>query len=338
MGLSGHIAGGMQSALDDVLDRRLREEIRRFQETQAKEALALQERQIAGVEADRAANRENQRKQINLAELTRVDEQNAAGEASRARSNMAGVLEMGLDPQTTQREIVGTSLRSGTEVPRTVLDLIKIPEVKRHPITTAGPNGQPLRKLVTEAELEAGVPEYREPKTPTAPARDPIADHEARLKLDAKYKQPGSSDPVAEAKETASEAKRIATALKDHPGLDGAFGVIKSKLPTFQQATADAEVLRDALTSLLTLENTGKLKGVLSNADMAILRQASTTIAAPMSPEAARAELKRVAEVMGRAAGEGGLPKMDMATSRGNAAPNATPKRLRFDAKGNPIP
>lgn len=104
-----------------------------------------------------------------------------------------------------------------------------------------------------------------------------------------------------EALDTAIEAQRIARALRNHPGLPGAFGLWQSNLPTVTQDTANAETLRDALTSLLTLENTGKLKGVLSNADMVILRQASTTLSARMGDEAARGELDRLVQVMQRA-------------------------------------
>jgi hypothetical protein len=111
----------------------------------------------------------------------------------------------------------------------------------------------------------------------------------------------------AEAMDTAREVQRIADQLLKHPGLGSAFGSLDSRLPTIRQSTADAEVLRDSLTSLLTLENTGKLKGVLSNADMEILRRASSTIAPQMGDEAARAELQRLIEVMGRVTA-GGAP------------------------------
>ena len=43
------------------------------------------------------------------------------------------------------------------------------------------------------------------------------------------------------------------------------------------QDTVDARTLLNSLKGLLTIENMGKMKGVLSDADMRILRQASTT-------------------------------------------------------------
>ncbi len=86
-----------------------------------------------------------------------------------------------------------------------------------------------------------------------------------------------------------------------------------------RQSTADAEVLRDSLTSLLTVENMSKMKGVLSDSDMKILRAASSTINPRMGDPAARAELKRIVQVMQRAAGDGGMPSMDMATGHDSA-------------------
>jgi len=44
------------------------------------------------------------------------------------------------------------------------VDVPKVVEPKKYPVTVAGPNGQPMTKLVTEAEMQAGVATYREPK------------------------------------------------------------------------------------------------------------------------------------------------------------------------------
>ena len=105
-----------------------------------------------------------------------------------------------------------------------------------------------------------------------------------------------------EAADTASEVSRIATDLLNHPGLPGAFGVIDSRIPTVRQTTADAEALRDSLISLLTLENMGKMKGVLSDSDMRVLQRASTTLRESMSDQAAQTELRRIIRVMQKAA------------------------------------
>lgn len=148
--------------------------------------------------------------------------------------------------------------------------------------------------------------------------------------------QNGAVDPQTEAIDTANEVVRIATALRDSPGFSGAFGVVSSRLPTYRQGTADAEVLLNSLRSLLTLENTGKLKGVLSNADMELLRQASSTLDARMGEPAAKAELDRLIQVMSKVGGVTGSgpsmpPGATLPPARGTG-PGPSPRRIgRFE-------
>jgi len=134
-----------------------------------------------------------------------------------------------------------------------------------------------------------------------------------------------TSAPVnrAEAEDTAREAVRLASELRKHPGLRGAFGVVNERFPTMKQDTRNAEILRESLTALLSLENMEKMKGVLSDNDMRVLKSASTTINGGMSPEAAAAELDRLVTGMSKTGGA--------------SPPGAPPPRLRFDAQGNPI-
>jgi hypothetical protein len=115
-----------------------------------------------------------------------------------------------------------------------------------------------------------------------------------------------SSKPedTKEAMDTAREVQRIAMALRKHGGLNGAFGAWGARIPTMRQGTADAEVLLNSLSSLLTMENMGKMKGVLSDSDMKVLRQASTTLSPSMSESAARAELERIAQTMSKTTGD----------------------------------
>ena len=303
---------GAGKALEQILaEQMIRAQLAQRQK-EAAEQMALQTRRVAQDEIEGNARISQGQQQIDM----------AAGDR-RERGNITGI-----------RRMIGDSLMQG---------------------------GTPDRRALAAMQIEAGdAPTMlNEPK----PERDPIADHEAKAKIDARYRQkptgpasprtplwvrqpdgsvvdangvapPGSVpyDPVAarsskpvndsEAMDTAREAKRIASALVGHKGLGGAFGVFDSMMPTVKQDTADAESLRDALTSLLTLENMGKMKGVLSDSDMKVLRQASSTLNPRMGDKAARSELNRIIEVMGRVAGDGptaGMPSMDMATSRGPA-------------------
>jgi hypothetical protein len=329
----GGAGAGAAAGLDMVLmqqlrDQQMKEQIRQAQAREALAARELTQRELEHQSSVADRGREAERQAAKDAAAA-----DATGRQERTLGNIAGVVDMsaeGLDPETATREVVSTSLRGGMEPPRSVVDLFKREPPKRHPMTVRGANGQPVRRLVDESELEAGVDEYREPKEPRAPAGPqdqtwvirngqpvPIAKGTAQpgdRPYDAVAERGASPVNNSEALDTAREAKRIAGTLRQHQGLGGAFGVMDSRLPTFRQTTADAEVLRDALTSLLTLENTGKLKGVLSNADMKILQQASTTLAGKMSDSAARAELLRLEQVMGRAeqalGGEAPAPAM----------------------------
>jgi hypothetical protein len=293
-GFAGAAAGGSK-ALEDIVAQRLF-----VQKLEAEIANRQKLTEIEGAQLNQRAVEHSDNMKARQRDDDRLDG------AQRDRNNQQGV-----------RRMIGESLMHGGEPDRRALAAMQI-EAGDAPTMLNEPKSE--RDPIADYEARKKLDRQYDRPAVVRPERDPVADHEAKLKLDAKYKSNNNAaDPAAEARDTASEAKRIASELLNHKGLDRAFGVINSKLPTFQQDTADAEVLRDALTSLLTLENTGKLKGVLSNADMAILRQASTTIAGAQSPQAARSELQRLVDVMGRAAGEGGLPKMDMATSRGDA-------------------
>lgn len=111
-----------------------------------------------------------------------------------------------------------------------------------------------------------------------------------------------SSKPAvsSEAMDTMRETRRLAEELRNHPGMPATFGIVDSQLPTISQTTADAEQLLTSLRSLLTLENMGKMKGVLSDSDMKVLQAASTTLATRMGDKAAATELKRIVDAMDR--------------------------------------
>jgi hypothetical protein len=85
---------------------------------------------------------------------------------------------------------------------------------------------------------------------------------------------PGNS----EALETATELVRVATDLRDHPSRGSVFGAFEGAMPSFRQGSIDAQTLVDQLNGLLALENMGKMKGVLSDKDMAMIRQASSRL------------------------------------------------------------
>lgn len=323
MGLAGQIGAGAANALDDVIvqvlaKKKFDEQIRaqQAQEAAQQQQIGLGQQQVnlgqQRVDQDRL---EFDTEQARIAEAQRAASDRAAYE-STARSNMSELID---NPQ----QLAAFSLASGIDVPAGVRDLTKPKEKRYHKVTGIGPRGGPIARLVPEdsPEWSEGIQEYREPKTGPAPDYEWVTGPDGQPRQirkgtaqpgDRPYDKAGAGaqSSQAEAVDTAREIQRISRKLTSHPGMSSAFGVVQSRLPTIRQSTADAETLRDAMMSLLTLENTGKLKGVLSNADMEILRRASTTLDPKMGDAAAAEELRRLDQVMSKITGEpaGGGP------------------------------
>lgn len=100
------------------------------------------------------------------------------------------------------------------------------------------------------------------------------------------------------AKKTASKALSIVSTLQSSPAMKAAVGPVSSRIPTVRGATADFESQFNSLKSLLTLENMGIMKGVLSDSDMKVLQQASTALNLGMSQSGFKQELEKVKGVL----------------------------------------
>lgn len=290
MGLSGLIGAEAVGGLEDILAQQL---------MQAKFA-------------------EEQRARQAMEEIQRA----RMAQDAQQHGDMMGLRGRELDEQATRRREIAN--RAGVEDMERQAAAMQPKPVKLTKITTKGPDGRPVAKGVTDEELMQGVEEYREPKVIGGGSG---ADTKRQWLLrggkkvydtykpgDEPYdavgerQQNGIAPARDEALDTAREVRRVANALRNHKGMKAAFGTVDSVFPTIYQETADAESLRDTLQALLTLENTGKLKGVLSDRDMQLLRAASTTLNPRMGDAAAAAELKRLEEVMGRVLDGGAAP------------------------------
>lgn len=122
--------------------------------------------------------------------------------------------------------------------------------------------------------------------------------------------------PVQERAQTALEALSRIAVIEKHPGLSGAVGMKSAAqgygmLPTPIAGTPEAGFMAqfDGLKSLLTLENIGKLKGVLSDTDMRILTNAATALNTNMAESEFIGELTKVKHLLSRVSA--GLPKYD---------------------------
>jgi len=110
--------------------------------------------------------------------------------------------------------------------------------------------------------------------------------------------------------EKAENALSLISILENHEGLSGAIGAkgITSlfglkKEPIGGTQTADFVSYFDALKSTLTLENMGVMKGVLSDADIKIIKEASTALSRNMSEATFKKELSRLKEKLQKVKG-----------------------------------
>ena len=98
--------------------------------------------------------------------------------------------------------------------------------------------------------------------------------------------------------QTATKALGILGTLEQSGSLGAAVGPISSKIPTVRGGTADFEANFNALKSLLTLENMGVMKGVLSDSDMKVITQAATPLSLGMSEFGFKNELQNVRTIL----------------------------------------
>lgn len=320
MGISGLVGAGASDGLDQVIIQQL-----------AKQKFAEQVRAQQAEEAQRAAQMAQQGEQFN-ARMAQDATQHQDVIDSQAANRRQQANQWGVEDMMRQAAAMQPK------------------PVKLTKVTTKGPDGRPLTKGVTDDELMQGVEEYREPKVIGGggdtkrqwlvrggkKVYDTYQPGDEPYDAVSERQQNGVNPAREEAMDTAREVRRVANALRTHKGMGAAFGTVDSFIPTIRQSTADAESLRDTLQALLTLENTGKLKGVLSDRDMQLLRAASTTLNPRMGDAAAAAELKRLEEVMSRVLEGGGTAPGGPAPA-GMTAPTAPTRRIKMDRNGNPI-
>ena len=297
-GWSGAAAGASQS-LEDIL-------VRKALEKQNADRLALQQQQqeLQAATQQQAGARQDAQINQRAQEFEYGKTRDAAADARLVQQDAAGANQRGLELMKAEADLMPKPVAAPT----------------RRVITTLGKRGEPISKAFTDEELAEGVPQYRAPVQGAAPSREQewvIRDGKP-VPIPKGTAQPGdqpydavaarSSQPVnnEEALDTAREVQRLAGQLAGSKGFGGVFGKFSSMTPQLaaSQDTLDSRPIFNSLKGLLTMENMGKMKGVLSDSDMRILQQASTTLDASMSEEAAAAELNRLGRVMSKLTGE----------------------------------
>ena len=102
---------------------------------------------------------------------------------------------------------------------------------------------------------------------------------------------------------TKNEIRDLAKELLDNDAIDSVYGSWQGAVPSVRAGVVDAEAQVDRLVDMLTLENTSKMTGVLSESDIKILARAGSVLANKrISDAAAKKELERIAGVFNKAA------------------------------------
>lgn len=300
MGISGLIGAGATDALDDIIQQQL--EKKRFAEAMRAQQVqeAAQQQQIAQA-SQRMAQEANQFTRREAGEQTRFDanfgqrrEEFDYERTSKERdyddtqAGMQAMAEAANDPALPDpiRRIIGLSARSKGLVKSSAL----------------GPDD-----VMSEAERATKRRQEGDEtiRIDAAGADQDIRRDRARQQAEFEYSEraiksgagSGASASDGKAYEIAAEAKRLAAELLNEPGLDAAFGPIQSRIPTLLTNTSNATAKVNRLKALLTADNIGLLKGVLSDSDMILLGRIGTSLDETMGEGAARQEIQRVIDM-----------------------------------------
>ena len=314
MGLSGLIGAGANEGLEDILARQLlaqqqaeRERAQRAQEEIASKRLsqdASQHSDMIGLRGRELDQRDaSRRDESNRAGVEDMERQAKMMAAQQAEAQLLEELNAFMGDPSVPNRVKGLAKAGRLGIKGASADDFASPEK----LDAEG------RRKASQIGAEAEARARAEAKfRPASGGGEGFSLSEGQTRFDGSGKQlatvpksaSASGDPVSAARQV-SEA---ASALLQHPGRSGAFGVLDARLPTFRQGTRDAEILRDRVKAMLTMENMNKMKGVLSDSDMKILQQASTSLDGSMSDQAAVAELTRVQQIMDRVASSGVAP------------------------------
>lgn len=331
MSLSGFVGAGAGDALEELIAQRLIEQQMEDRRKQAEEDRTYRAGRAAKDDEDAAWRRGRVEKADSAAEAAAKAAADQRAYQATARANMS---ELVGDPV----QMAAFGVASGEMDPKDAINLTKKPEPKKRPVIVKGLRGEPVSKMVSEDEE---VEVYREPKSPSAPAKPEYVRIEgpdgkvqlytpdeirARGGVATAGKGVNNGPDQTKARETLTNVLDVATRLQKAPGrgaLTGrrvgnpAYGLGVFNDPIAGTSAADAKALYDSLKSTLTLENIGLLKGVLSDRDMQILQSAATALDPAMSDQAFDAELARI--IAKAQAGLGGampMPRIDPMTPR----------------------
>lgn len=221
---------------------------------------------------ENARNRALEKKKIEL-ELSNAEKKAAYDESERKRlDDYRAKVAQGADPVETWK----------ATYPETYSPLVAKPKQQVSITTTMKELGtdDPAEAIRKIEQMNQAYPDYKITLRPEGV--DPFALEGFKAGL---AKQTATTTADAQKAVDAQEAIDIVKLMRNHPGMSGAvgmkgagqlYGAIPDPVPGSPEA--DFRALEESFISLLTLGNMGKIKGVLSDTDMKILRSASSML------------------------------------------------------------
>lgn len=345
MALSGYAAGNVADLVQLMTEtdfrRKLAEEQQRLSQSRLNQE-ALEHADRMRFETEDRARRAKLDADV---EAEKGERKRIGNLQSLARQNVADIAVGVRDPEQARKQ--AAIFAAAGELPEAAdmtAELLKPPpEPKRHPMTVHGPDGKPLRRLVSEDELAQGVPEYREPKTPSAPQRDPVADYRARKQIDAEFAQKPTNGGSSEfTLDHSRDVVRKVDELLPRIGVMTA-GPVGSLLSNFggtdaANVSADLQSLSanlafQQLQKMREASKTGGALGNVANQELDLLKNVEASIRQDQSPANLKKNLTTIrdsaARFLGAAEQSGGIEPMRPASSHGASSAPADPLGIR---------
>lgn len=346
------MAFGASTALEDILKEQMVRAQLAQQEQERAARLRMDETRLNASLADQEDDRKFRARQEDRMDADRRGKSNQAG----VRRMIGDSLMQRTGPMTPEdrRSIAALQVEAG-DLPD--MSLLTEPKPLRQTVTTIGKRGEPVKKLVTEDELAAGVPEYREPKAPPAGPKAPqfVRMPDGSIKDINGIAPPGAVpfDAVGERQQAATKAggDRAVEAMRTYgddmlsvindmidengnlkPEVAGVVGGFDGARPEWaygKEGSQKALAAINRLQGMLDLQKLGEMKqqsrtgasgfGALSEKELAVLEGAASTLRNRRQGDASYgSELKRIRDTI-----NGGR---QVAPAAAQPAPGGAPK------------
>ena len=277
----------------------------RAQGARADRRLALQEQQI-GLQQQQAGIRQQQ---LNQTQITQAQQQ---------LPQIVASLFAGLEalPSEQRQSMFDRRVQAVMPALQRGVQLGAFPQQLVSELTTATPDdlaGNPLSNFeaaVAEQQRTRGLEERRvaASERQAQTGRERLQFEQTKREEDAALRQIKLRSEQLKAEEgerkatlarkTASDVKALALELAQNPDVGRVFGTIQGRTPALTGTAAAVEAKIDQLVGFLTLDNLGRMSGVLSDSDIRILQNAASILNNRLIPdEVAIAELEKLAGI-----------------------------------------